>query len=85
MKALRSLDAHGSYLTDFTEILDVCMMPRTKFQIIQDSGMSMRHLHFCLKYLLKQNMVRYHYRKKTYETTEKGLSYLQVYQQPPQD
>ena len=78
VKALRSLDAHGSYLQDFTEILDVCMIPITKFQIIQETGMSMRHLHFCLKYLLKQHLVRYHYRKKTYETTDKGLRIKQL-------
>ena len=82
MKTLRSLNAHGGHLQDFTAILDVCMIPITKFQIIQDTGMSMRHLHFCLKYLLKQNMVRYHYRKKTYVTTDKGL---RVLQQLPQD
>ena len=73
MKALRSLNAHGGHLHDFTEILDVCMLPRTKFQILQETSMSMRHLHFCLKYLLKQNLVKYHYRKRTYVTTEAGL------------
>ena len=73
MKALRFLNAHGGHLQDFTEILDVCLLPRTKFQILEETGMSMRHLHFCLKYLLKQSLVKYHYRKRTYVTTEAGL------------
>ena len=56
------------------------MLPRTKFEILEETGMSMRHLHFCLKYLLKQNLVRYHYRKGTYVTTEAGLRLLQQLQ-----
>ena len=55
------------------------MLPRTKFEILEETGMSMRHLHFCLKYLLKQNLVRYHYRKGPYVTTGKGLRYLQLF------
>jgi predicted transcriptional regulator len=73
VKALRSLSAHGGHLQDYIEILDVCMLPRTKFQILEETGMSLRHLHFCLKYLLKQSLVKYHYRKRTYVTTEAGF------------
>jgi DNA-binding transcriptional regulator GbsR (MarR family) len=73
VKALRSLNARGGHLQDFTEILDVCLLPRTKFQILEETGMSMRHLHFCLKYLLKQSLVKYHHRKRTYVTTKEGL------------
>ena len=78
MKALRSLNARGGHLQDFIEILGVCMLPRTKFEILEETGMSMRHLHFCLKYLLKQNLVKLHYRKRTYVTTEEGLRYLRL-------
>jgi len=77
--ALQSRSVRSNHLQDFTEILDVCMLPRTKFQILEETGMSMRHLHFCLKYLLKQRLVRYHYRKGTYVTTGKGLRYLQLF------
>jgi predicted transcriptional regulator len=82
VKALRSLNARGGHLQDFTEILDACLIPRTKFEIIQDTGMSMRHVHFCLKYLLKQNLVKYHYRKRTYVITEEGL---RIQQKLPHD
>ena len=73
VKTLRSLNANRNYLQEFIEILDVCRVPRTNLQIIEETGMSMRHLHFCLKYLLKQNMVKYHRRKRTYVTTNEGL------------
>ena len=82
MKALRSLNVHGGHLQDFTEILEVCREPLTKFQLLKETGMSMRHLHFCLKYLLKHNLVKYHYRKGTYTTTEAGL---RLQQQLPHD
>jgi predicted transcriptional regulator len=68
-----------------SEILDVCRVPKTKVQILEHTGLSMRHLHFCLKHLLKQNLVRLHHRKKTYTCTEKGLRYLEVLQLLPQD
>ena len=73
MKTLKSLNAHRNDLQEFIEILDVCRVPRTQLQVIQETGMSMRHLHFCLKYLLKQDLVRYHRRKRTYVTTKEGL------------
>jgi predicted transcriptional regulator len=82
VKTLRSLNAHGGHLQDFTAILDVCLVPQTKFQLLKETGMSMRHLHFCLKYLLKQNLVKYHHRKRTYVTTEEGL---RLWQQLPHD
>jgi len=65
-----------------SEILYVCRVPKTKIQLLEETRLSMRHLHFCLKHLLKQGMVRCHYRKKIYETTEEGLRILQ---QLPQD
>ena len=76
---MQSQGVRRNHLQDFTEILDVCILPHTKFQILEETGMSMRHLHFCLKYLLKQSLVRYHYRKGTYVTTGKGLRYLQLF------
>jgi predicted transcriptional regulator len=80
---LQSLTTNGrSHLQVVSEILYVCSVPKTKIQILEETGLSMRHLHFCLKQLLKQNMVRHHYRKKTYVTTEKGL---RIIQQFPQD
>lgn len=82
MKALRSLNAHGAHLRDFAEILNVCLVPQTKFQLLTETGMSMRHLHFCLKYLLKQKLVKYHHRNRTYVTTEAGL---RLWQQLPHD
>jgi len=82
VKALRSLNVRGGHLQDFIEILDVCMLPRTKFQLLEETGVSMRQMHFCLKYLLKQSLVKYHYRKGTYVTTEAGL---RLWQQLPHD
>ena len=66
-----------SHLQVLIEILDACRKPQTRVEIIQETGVSMRHLNFCLKHLLKQNMVRLHHRKKTYVTTEEGLRSLQ--------
>jgi predicted transcriptional regulator len=65
-----------------SEILDVCREPKSKVQILEETGLSLRHLEFCFKYLLKQNMVKLHHRKKTYETTEEGL---RIQQQLPHD
>ena len=65
-----------------TEILDACSEPQTRTQIMCETGLSLRHLEFCLKYLLKQNVVKFHHRKKTYVTTEEGL---RIRQQLPQD
>jgi len=79
---LRSANYQRNTLQGFTEILDVCVKPQTKLQIIQETGMSMRHLHFCLKYLLKQNLIKFHHRKRTYVTTEAGL---RLWQHLPHD
>lgn len=79
---MKSLNADRNHLQDFTEILDVCKEPQTKLQIIEETGMSMRHLYFCLKHLLKQDLVKFHNKKKTYTTTEKGL---RIQQQLPHD
>ncbi len=76
---MQSRGVRRNHLQDFIEILDVCMLPRTKFQVLEETGMSMRHLHFCLKYLLKQDLVKFHHRKMTYVTTGKGLRYLQLF------
>jgi predicted transcriptional regulator len=61
-----------------SEILDVCREPKSKVQILEETGLSLRHLQFCFKYLLKQNLVKPHYRKRTYVTTEEGLRYLRL-------
>ena len=80
---MRSLTVNKrSHLQVVSEILDVCREPKTKAQMLEETGLSMRHLHFCLKYLLKQNMVKFHCRKRTYATTEEGL---RVHQKLPYD
>ena len=71
-----------NHLQVLSEILYVCKEPQTKVQIIEETGLSMRQLHFCLKYLLKQNMVKFHHRKRTYMTTKEGL---RIQQQLPHD
>ena len=80
---MRSLTVNKrSHLQVVSEILDVCRVPKTKVQMLEETGLSMRHLHFCLKYLLKQNMVKLHHRKKTYTTTQEGA---RIQQQLPHD
>ena len=80
---MQSLTINGrSHLQVLSEILGVCREPQSKVQIIEETGLSMRHLHFCLKYLLKQNLVKFHCRKRTYVTTEAGL---RLQQQLPHD
>ena len=80
---MRSLTTNQrSHLQVLSEILYLCREPQTKVQIIEETGMSMRHLYFCLKHLLKQDLVKFHHKKKTYTTTEKGL---RVQQQLPHD
>ena len=77
---MRSSDTEWNDLQVFSEILYVCREPHTRIQILEETGLSMRRLNFCLKYLLKQNLVRYHYRKGTHVTTEAGLRLLQQLQ-----
>ena len=76
MKALTT--NQRSHLQVLSEILNVCREPKFKVQILEETGLSLRHLEFCLKYLLKQNLVKLHYRKRTYVTTEEGLRYLRL-------
>ena len=76
---MKSQSVRRNQLQDIVEILDVCMKPQSRVQILEETGFSMRHLHFCLKHLLKQNLVRFHHRKKTYVITGKGLRYLQLF------
>jgi predicted transcriptional regulator len=79
---LQSSNTQLSHLQVLIGILDVCREPQSKVQILEETGVSMRHLGFCLKYLLKQDLVKLHHIKKTYVTTEKGL---RIRQQLPQD
>ena len=60
------------------EILYVCREPQVKTQVMSEVDISLRLLQWCLKQLVKQDMVRLHHRKQTYVTTEKGLRYLQL-------
>jgi predicted transcriptional regulator len=68
-----------SYLQVLEEILVACREPKVRSQLVGETGVSMRRLHFCLKDLLKQDFVRFHRRKRTYVTTEKGLRFLQLH------
>jgi predicted transcriptional regulator len=79
---LGSLNTERNDLQVFSEILYVCREPQTRIQILQETGLSLRRFEFCLKYLLKQNLVRFHHRKRTYVTTKEGL---RVQQQLPHD
>ena len=79
---VRSSNTELSYLQVFSEILYVCTEPQTKVQILCKTGLTLRRLDFCLKYLLKQNVVKLHHRKRTYITTEEGL---RIRRQLPQD
>ena len=76
---LRSQGIQRNYLQILEEILDACREPKVRSQLVGETGLSMRKLHFCLKFLLKQNLVRFHHRKKTYVVTEKGLRFLQLH------
>ena len=76
--ALQCSNTQPNRLQVLHEILLLCREPQTKVQILEETGVSIRHLHFCLKHLLKQNILRFHHRKKTYLITEKGLKYIQL-------
>jgi predicted transcriptional regulator len=60
------------------EILDVCREPKAKTQIMHEAGITLKKLQYCLKQLMKQNMIQFNHRKKTYTTTKKGLRHLQL-------
>jgi predicted transcriptional regulator len=77
-KELRSSNIQRNHLQVLAEILYVCRNPQTRIQIMCLTGLSLRHLEFCLKYLLKQNMVKLHHREKTYVTTDEGLRIRQM-------
>jgi predicted transcriptional regulator len=76
---LGSLNTERNDLQVFSEILYVCREPQNRIQILQETGLSLRRLNFCLKYLLKQKMVRLHHRKRTYVTTQEGLKIQQQF------
>jgi len=76
---LQSQGVRRGHLYGIVEILGVCRQPQSRVQILEGTGVSMRYLHFCLKHLLKQNLVKFHHKKKTYVATGKGLSYLQLF------
>ncbi len=68
-----------NHLQILQEILDACKEPKARTQLISETGVTMKKLQFCLRQLMKQNMVKFHHRRKTYLTTEKGLRYLQMH------
>ena len=68
-----------NYLQVLEEILVACREPKARIQLIGETGVSMRKLHFYLKDLVKQDFIRFHRRKRTYMTTEKGLRFLQLH------
>jgi len=76
---LQSEGMQRSYLQVLEEILFACREPKARIQLISETGVSMRKLHFYLKDLLKQDFVKFHRRKRTYVTTEKGLKFLQLH------
>jgi predicted transcriptional regulator len=80
-KILQFPNTQQNHLQALTEILDACREPQPEIQIMCETGMPLRHLHFCLRQLIKQNMLGFHHRKKTYATTEKGLRYLQIWKE----
>ena len=74
---MRSAKYQRDNLLILQEILDVCREPQTRIQLMCKIGVTIKKLQFCLRQLLKQNMVRFHHRKRTYVTTGDGLRYLQ--------
>lgn len=77
-KILQSQGVQRNHLQVINEILFVCREPMVRTQVMREVDVSLRLLQFCLKHLMKQNMVRFYHRKKTYITTEKGLRYLEL-------
>ena len=67
-----------SHLELLTEILELCREPKAKTQIMHETDITLKKLQYCLKQLMKQNMIEFHHRKKTYTTTENGLRHLQL-------
>ena len=81
-KVLQSQSVQRTYLQIVAEILDACTEPQSVTQILGKTGVSLRKLGFCLRELMKQDMISFHHRKRTYTTTRKGLRYLQVWKEP---
>ena len=77
-KILHSEGVHRNHLQLLNEILFVCREPMIRIEVMREVDVSLRVFEFCLKYLMKQDLVRFHRRKKTYVTTEKGLRYLHL-------
>jgi predicted transcriptional regulator len=61
------------------EILNVCREPKVKTQVMYETDITLKKLQFCLKQLMKQDMLEFHHRRKNYATTDKGLRYLQIW------
>ncbi len=73
-----SQSVQRNHLQILNAILFVCREPQGKTKLMNEVEISLRLLQWCLKQLMKQNMVRVHHRKQTYVTTGKGLRYLQL-------
>ena len=78
-ETLQSPNTQQSYLQVLVGILDLCREPQNRTQLICLTGISLRRLHFYLKLLVKQKLVKFHRRKRTYVTTEKGLRFLRMH------
>ena len=78
-KLLHSQTVKRNHLQILTEILSVCREPQVISHVMHETDTSLKKLQFCFKELMKQGMVVFHHRKRTYVTTEKGLRYLQVW------
>lgn len=75
---LQSEGMQRNYLQVLEEILDACRKPKARTQLIDETGVTMRKLHFYFKDLLEQDFIKFHHRKKTYVNTEKGLKFLHM-------
>jgi len=80
---LQSQSVQRNHLQILTEILNICREPQARTKVMHKTGLSLKRLQFCLKELMKQNMVDFHHRKRTYVTTEKGLRHMQVWKELP--
>ena len=79
---MQSQRVQRTHLQILIEILSVCREPQVVTQVMSKTGVSLRKLGFCFRELIKQDMISFHHRKRTYVTTGKGLRYLQVWKEP---
>ena len=74
---MNNLKSRRTRLEIFAEILEICRKPNVKTRVMYQTNLSYNMLQVCLKKLLKKELLELNLGAKNYSTTERGLGFLQ--------